>query len=116
MINPKYLVSATIAIAVVLYACSGGSSSSTSGNVPQSGNTSGGNEAQAMFETKCAICHGSDGTAGIGNAANLKTSGLDQAAIQQVIANGKNAMPAFGSQLSDDELQKLAAYVLTLRP
>jgi mono/diheme cytochrome c family protein len=106
----KYLFFISAIIASVLYACSGGGSSST-----QTGNAAAGSEGQNIFETNCAVCHGNDGTAGIANAANLNVSRLDSAAVKQVISNGKNAMPAFGSQLSDDELHKLVSYVLALR-
>lgn len=70
---------------------------------------------QALFETRCASCHGPDGTAGIANAANLQTSTLNQEALLQIIANGRNAMPAFKGQLSEAELNSLARYVLSLR-
>lgn len=70
---------------------------------------------QTLFEAKCASCHGSDGTAGIGNAANLHLSKLDTVAIAQTVSDGRNAMPSFKSQLSKDELRQLAHYVYTLR-
>jgi mono/diheme cytochrome c family protein len=114
--KPKYLFLVSTALAIVFYACSGGSSSSTqTGNTPQSSNASTANEGQDLFEAKCAVCHGSDGTAGIGNAADLNISRLDSAATKQMITNGKNTMPSFGSQLSVDELDKLVSYVHTLR-
>jgi mono/diheme cytochrome c family protein len=105
--NYIFLIAAVATTA--FYACSGGgSSSSQNGNAAQS-------EGQGLFVSKCAVCHGSDGTAGIANAANLNMSRLDSAAVHQVISNGKNAMPAFGNQLSEEELHKLVSYVLTLR-
>jgi mono/diheme cytochrome c family protein len=70
---------------------------------------------QALFEARCASCHGADGTAGIANAANLQTSTLNQGALLQTIANGRNAMPAFKGQLSEGELNSVADYVLRLR-
>ncbi len=68
-----------------------------------------------LFEAKCATCHGSDGTAGIGNAANLKTSQLDSIAITDRIRNGQGGMPAFKGKLSDAEIHKLESYVYRLR-
>lgn len=70
---------------------------------------------QSLFQTRCASCHGADGTAGIANAANLQTSTLNQGALLQTIANGRNAMPAFKGQLSEAELNSVADYVLRLR-
>ena len=45
---------------------------------------------QLVFQQKCTACHGNDGTAGIGNAANLQTSRLDRGTITKLIINGRN--------------------------
>jgi len=70
---------------------------------------------KTMFEQKCAACHGSDGTAGIANAANLRITKLDSIAVVNTISKGKNNMPAFGSQLTPEEIKSIAGYVMTLR-
>jgi len=70
---------------------------------------------QRLFEQKCAPCHGSEGTAGIGNAANLHTSKLDSIAIINTISKGRNGMPAFGSQLTMAEIKDVAGDVISLR-
>ncbi|MBS1689678.1 MAG: cytochrome c [Bacteroidetes bacterium] len=67
------------------------------------------------FEEKCVACHGSDGTAGIANAANLQTSKLDISSMINTISNGRGGMPAFKSQLTEDEIENLASYAQTLR-
>ena len=72
-------------------------------------------KGKAMFEQKCAACHGSDGTAGIANAANLRITKLDSIAVVSTISKGKNNMPAFGSQLTPEEIENIARYVMTLR-
>ena len=56
---------------------------------------------EALYESKCSVCHGSDGTAGIAGAANLQVTPLDTVALRRVIADGRNAMPAFKSNLSE---------------
>jgi len=68
-----------------------------------------------LFEAKCAACHGADGTAGIGNAANLQTSKLDSAAIIQTVTYGKGGMPSFKNILNEEEIHTLENYVHTLR-
>jgi len=73
------------------------------------------NSGKLLFEEKCAVCHGPDGTAGISNAANLQKSQLDTNSILQVITQGKNAMPAFAEQLSPEEIKQIANYAITLR-
>lgn len=70
---------------------------------------------KALFQAKCSVCHGLDGTAGIANAANLKTSQSDSISIIQTITNGKNAMPAFKSQLEAEDINQVAEYVRSLR-
>lgn len=72
-------------------------------------------ESQILFEEKCTLCHGKDGTAGIGNAANLQTSKTDSATSFQIVMNGKGSMPPFKSQLSEQQVHKLVSYVFSLR-
>jgi mono/diheme cytochrome c family protein len=72
-------------------------------------------KGKMQFEQKCAACHGSDGTAGIGNAANLSISKLDSITVMNTISKGKNGMPPFSSQLTPEEIENVAGYVMTLR-
>lgn len=67
-----------------------------------------------VFQQKCIACHGSDGTAGIGGAANLKTLPFDSVVITQTIVKGKNAMPSFATILTATEVQEVTAYIKTL--
>jgi len=70
---------------------------------------------ETIFLAKCVACHGADGTAGIANAANLKTSQLDSTLIIQTITNGRGGMPSFKNGLTEDEIHKLKDYVYSLR-
>jgi len=70
---------------------------------------------QAIFEQKCTACHGSNGTSGIGNAANLQTSKLDSSTVLKVITEGRAGMPSFATQLTKNELTTLSSYVLSMR-
>ena len=72
-------------------------------------------ESQILFEQKCSLCHGNDGTAGIGNAANLQTSKVDSVTSLKIITEGKGSMPPFKSQLSEQQIHKLVSYVFSLR-
>ncbi|MCX2741259.1 c-type cytochrome [Pontibacter anaerobius] len=71
--------------------------------------------SKAIYTQLCEICHGPDGAKGLGGAANLTVSNLSQNNRVNVIENGRGLMPAFGSQLSDEEVQALAAYTMTLK-
>lgn len=74
-------------------------------------------EGAKLFKQNCAACH-----VGGGNLVNamktLKKEALvkydmySQEAIAYQITNGKNAMPAFGSRLSSEQIEELAGYVL----
>lgn len=72
-------------------------------------------DASAIFSQKCAGCHGANGGGGMGPALqNVEAKGDE--AIHDRIVNGSpdKGMPAFGSQLSDAEVDALVAYVKTL--
>ena len=60
----------------------------------------------ALYAADCVACHGADGTAGIDGASNLveDVPNLDDAAITDVVLNGKDEMPAFAyteAQMAD---------------
>jgi mono/diheme cytochrome c family protein len=72
-------------------------------------------QSKDLFLNKCAVCHGTDGTAGINNAANLQKSVLDSGSLTQLILKGKGAMPGFKNQLSEKEIRNIVGYVRSLR-
>lgn len=72
-------------------------------------------EGERLFEAKCIVCHGADGTARIANAANLKKSRLDTLSVMQIVQKGKGGMPSFKETFTEVEMQKLINYVYTLR-
>ncbi|WP_276498707.1 SirB2 family protein [Pontibacter litorisediminis] len=71
--------------------------------------------AKAIYTQLCGTCHGADGARGLGGATNLQVSNLSQNNRVHVIERGRGLMPAFGSQLSDEEVEALAAYTMTLK-
>jgi cytochrome c6 len=78
-------------------------------------------DASALFKSKCASCHGADGT---GSAMGKKMGAHDfttadvqkmsDAEITDVITNGKNKMPKYAS-LKPEEVKGLVAYIRTLK-
>ncbi|NJN58427.1 MAG: c-type cytochrome [Leptolyngbyaceae cyanobacterium SL_5_9] len=70
-----------------------------------------------VFTTNCAACHAGGGNV-VNRAKTLKQEALEQyemaslEAIQHQVKNGKNAMPAFGGRLTDQQIEDVAAYVL----
>jgi cytochrome c6 len=72
---------------------------------------------EKLFGKNCSACH-LDGNNIIIPEKNLrketlKENGMDSiAAISYQILNGKNGMPAFGGRLTEEEIEKIAIYVL----
>jgi cytochrome c oxidase subunit 1 len=70
-------------------------------------------DGAALFASAgCGGCHtfaaaGSTGTVG----PSLDDLQLDPARVEDVIANGRGAMPAFSGRLSDEEIEAVATYV-----
>lgn len=67
-----------------------------------------------IFKTHCITCHGIDGTLGVNGAKNLKLSELNRQERIDVITNGRKLMTPFKGILTDEEINKVAAYTLTL--
>ena len=75
---------------------------------------------ESVFNGNCAACHAG------GQNVIMPEKTLEKAALEQFLAggrnekavitqvtNGKNAMPAFGGRLSDDDIADVAAYEIT---
>ncbi|MEH1780150.1 MAG: c-type cytochrome [Nostoc sp.] len=71
-----------------------------------------------VFSANCASCH-AGGKNLVQAAKNLKKEALEKyglysaEAIIAQVTNGKNAMPAFGKRLKPEQIENVAAYVLS---
>ena len=64
----------------------------------------------------CNTCHGADGKLGNHGAANLSVSVLDDAAVINVIRNGRGSvMKGYGKKLNPVEIHAVTEYVKSLR-
>jgi len=77
--------------------------------------------SSAMFRTKCAMCHGQDGSGSdVGktmNAPDLRSPAvqkLPDAELAKVISDGKGGMPPFKSSLSEDQIHALVKQIRSL--
>ena len=70
-------------------------------------------KGKEIYSTTCVVCHGESGKGGSHGGPPL-TAALSRDAITNVVSRGRNDMPPFGSALSADQLNDLAAYVLQL--
>jgi mono/diheme cytochrome c family protein len=79
-------------------------------------------DAPALYKSKCATCHGSDGK---GNTAVGKQLGARDFASPEVaketdedliaiVTKGKNKMPGYASSLKDPQIKALVAYIRDL--
>jgi mono/diheme cytochrome c family protein len=73
---------------------------------------------ESIYKTNCATCHGEDGSGtALGNRLHVKD--LRTKAVQekpskllaQTITAGKGFMPAFGTRLDSEQIQKLIEYI-----
>ncbi|AHJ99382.1 c-type cytochrome [Hymenobacter swuensis] len=71
----------------------------------------------ALYTQNCAVCHGSDGRLGLNGARDLTKSNLNAAGRTYQVANGSisKKMPAFQGKLTEEEIQQVVEYSLTLR-
>jgi mono/diheme cytochrome c family protein len=72
-----------------------------------------------IYKAKCAMCHGADGTANTPAGKAMKARDFHDpdvikatdADLIAVTAKGRNKMPAYGKQYSDDQIKALVAYI-----
>ena len=76
----------------------------------------------ATFRTKCAMCHGPDGSGSeVGKSLHVPdlrspvVQKLPDAQLAQIISDGKGGMPSFKSSLSEDQVHSLVAHIRSLR-
>ena len=79
----------------------------------EGGGEGGGEDGAQIFASAgCGNCHmleaaGSSGSVG----PNLDDTDLDREGIEQVVRNGRGAMPAFEGSLDDDQIEAVSDYV-----
>lgn len=64
-----------------------------------------------LYQQACLPCHGADGQGGHGGGAPLRQV-VDQNAAAQLVAAGRNDMPAFGAALTPTQIRDVTAYVI----
>ena len=75
--------------------------------------------AKDLFASKCAMCHGPDGSAQTAMGKNLKIRDFHSADVQKqsdaelktVITKGKGKMPAFDGKLTGEQIDQLVGYI-----
>lgn len=78
--------------------------------------------AEGLFKSKCAMCHGPDGSGKTMMGEKLKISDLRSEAVQKqsdadinkTITSGKEKMPAYSGKLTGEQITQLVAYIREL--
>jgi mono/diheme cytochrome c family protein len=68
-----------------------------------------------LYDVKCALCHGYDGAQQFAGAKDLSRSTLPKNEVVSRIAEGRGTMPPHKDVLSEEQMDALADFVLTLR-
>ena len=78
-------------------------------------------EAEKTYKTKCVACHAADGSGsevgkklGTHDFHSSEVQSETDADLTQIVAKGKNKMPAYEKSLKPDEINGLVAYVRAL--
>jgi len=78
-------------------------------------------DAATLYKSKCAGCHGADGTGspmgkkmGVHDFTSADVQKMSDTELTDIITNGKNKMPKYGS-LKPEDIKGLVAYIRTLK-
>ena len=97
-----------LVFSLLLLACSGDDSKQTTDDTPK--------DPRAKTYLKyCMSCHGASGTMGFGGSADLTTSTMSREEVITMIKKGKNAMIGMEGVMTEEEIQDVADYVITMR-
>ena len=78
-------------------------------------------DGKALYEGKCAMCHGKDGVAKAvaKGSANLNDAKWQEAtkveAVETVVTDGKGKMKGYKDKMSGEEIKAVATYVKTIK-
>ncbi len=118
MKRTTYILFAVAMLALV--SCGGGASESTdssssAGTASSAPAEEAAPDGQKIFRTYCVTCHGLDGKLALNGAKDLTVSEvpLEERIVQ--VTEGKNLMTPFKGILSEEEIQAVAEYTMTLK-
>lgn len=106
----KLLIFFAITLTTIIIGCTGNNK-----HMPDNPATAESSPGKEVYTKYCRLCHGNAGDLGLSGSANLTITVLTVDEIKLVVTNGRKAMPAWGSQLSPQQIDDVANYVLTLK-
>ena len=69
---------------------------------------------EAIFSSNCAVCHKPDGSGSIGPKISEGATKIRYPEVEdqiRLVTEGRNAMPAFGRQLTPAQIETVVNYV-----
>lgn len=81
------------------------------GEQPSGTSNNSGIEIPEIYKQNCLSCHGNQLQGRVGPDLQTVGSRLTEDELMQLIHDGKGGMPAFGKQLSEDEIASIAAWL-----
>ncbi len=73
------------------------------------------NVGKTVYMQQCMACHGVQGNAQLGGAANLTQTVLPLSEVENIVKNGKGVMVPYKNILSEAQIQAVSIYVMGLR-
>jgi len=70
-------------------------------------------DPESFAQGQCISCHGGDLSGGFGPSLHGLSASKEE--IHDIIKNGEGGMPAFGDKISDEQIDQLSEYILTLK-
>ncbi len=85
--------------------------------------SAGGQTAPEIYKSKCAMCHGTDGSGNTPAGKAMKASNLrndefikaSDSDLALAITKGKGKMPAYGAQYSHEQIEGLVDHIRQLQ-
>jgi mono/diheme cytochrome c family protein len=79
-------------------------------------------DAAGLFQSKCAACHGADGSGNTAVGKSMKIRDFHSPEVQkqtdaqltEMISAGKGAMPSYKGKLTDEQIKQLVGYIREL--
>jgi len=80
-------------------------------------------DGAALFKSKCAMCHGPDGSGQTAMGRSMKLQALGSAAVQKqsdaqlfaLISDGRGKMPSYKGKLTPDEIRQLVKHIRSFK-
>ncbi len=105
----KYIIIVAIAITTLALGCESAIAEGRDAEAPTS-------EGAELYKKYCTLCHGTDGKKGFNGAKDLTLSTLLVEERVILIRDGKGLMTPYKGLLSEEEIQAVAEFSLTLNP